>query len=143
VDREHVTPQGGFGNGGFGSRHRSPASRYQQIDLASRIESATPHSLVTMLYTELCIALAVMRRAAAAGDQARQREQHERASSILHTLEASLDRAQGGALADTLAGIYRQMRRRLLAGRSGDMAAIDEVVAGIESLATAWARIAV
>jgi flagellar secretion chaperone FliS len=137
VDREQVTL-----DGGYGGQRLSPAHRYQQIDLASRIEGATPHSLVAMLYTELSVALAVMRRAAAASDPARQREQHERASSILHTLEASLDRAHGGALADTLAAIYRQMRRRLLAGRGGDLAAIDEVVAGVESLATAWARIA-
>lgn len=129
-------------NGGPVGQRISPAHQYQQIDLASRIESATPHSLVTLLYTELAAALAIMRRAAAAGDTARRRDQHERASSILHTLEASLDRAHGGDLADTLAGIYRQMRRRLLAGRAGDLAAIDEVVAGVESLAGAWARIA-
>jgi flagellar secretion chaperone FliS len=136
VDRKQVTS-----GGGYSPQRVSPAHRYHQIDLASRIEGATPHALVAMLYSELAVALAVMRRAAAASDPARQREQHERASSILHTLEASLDRAHGGALADTLAVIYRQMRWRLLAGRGGDLAAIDEVLAGVASLDTAWASI--
>lgn len=126
----------------YGAAHgRSPAQRYQQIDLASRIEGSTPHALVVMLYGELSVALAVMRRAADASDTGRCREQHERASSILHTLEAGLDRAHGGALADSLAGIYRQMRRRLLVGRGGDVAAIAEVAAGVVSLAEAWAAI--
>jgi len=124
------------------ARGVSPTQRYHQVDLASRIEGSTPHALVAMLYTELQGALAVMQRAADTGDVVRCRQQHERASGILHTLEASLDRAHGGALSDSLAGIYRQMRRRLLAGRGGDSAAIVEVAAGVDSLAEAWAAIA-
>lgn len=120
---------------------RSFAHRYQQIDLASRVESSTPHALVTMLYLELNIALTVMLRAAEAEDVKRRLAYHERASSILCTLEASLDRVRGGDLAMTLSGIYRQMRRRLLAGRSGDLEAIVEVKEGLASLADAWAKI--
>ena len=124
-------------------RHRSPTSRYQQVDLVSRVEGATPHALVSMLYSELSVALDVMVRAAEAGDVNRRLQQHERASSILHTLEAGLDRVKGGDLAMSLAGIYRQMRRRLLAARSGDIAATREVRDGIASLADAWSRITV
>jgi flagellar secretion chaperone FliS len=124
-----------------GGQSRSPTTRYQQIDLASRVDGASPHSLVAMLYAELSTALAVMHRAAEVDDTARRREQHERASAILHALEASLDRVNGGALAASLAGIYRQMRQRLLAGRTGDVVAIVEVKTGIESLAAAWAEI--
>jgi len=43
----------------------------------------------------------------------------------------------------SLAGIYRQMRRRLLAARSGDVDATKEVRDGVASLAEAWARITV
>ena len=122
-------------------RSRSPTLRYQQVDLVSRIEGSTPHALVSMLYSELSVALDVMQRAAESEDVTRRLQQHERASSILHTLEASLDRVKGGDLAMTLAGIYRQMRRRLLAARSGDVVAIKEVRDGVASLAEAWHRI--
>ncbi len=124
-------------------RSRSPTLRYLQVDLASRIEGSTPHALVSMLYSELSASLDVMVRAAGNENVTRRLQQYERASSILHTLEASLDQAKGGELAMSLAGIYRQMRRRLLAGRSGDVDAIKEVRDGVASLADAWARITV
>jgi flagellar secretion chaperone FliS len=122
-------------------RSRTPAKRYQEIDLSSRIESAAPHALVAMLYSELSLALDVMLRAADADDTARRWQQHERATSILLTLEASLDRNQGGDLATSLGTIYRQMRRHLLAGRAGDRKAIVDVRDGVASLAEAWNRI--
>jgi flagellar protein FliS len=125
------------------SRSRSPTSRYQQVDLVSRVEGSTPHALVSLLYAELSVALDVMARAAETDDVNRRLQQHERASTILHTLEAGLDRVKGGDLAMSLAEIYRQMRRRLLAARSGDMAAIREVRDGVGSLAEAWGRITV
>lgn len=127
----------------LGLRSRSPTSRYQQVDLASRVEGSTPHALVSMLYAELSVALDVMVRAAETGDANRRLQQHERASTILHTLEAGLDRVKGGDLATSLAGIYRQMRRRLLAARNGDIAAAEEVRDGVASLAEAWGRITV
>ena len=127
----------------YGLRSLSPASRYQQVDLVSRVEGSTPHALVSMLYSELSVALEVMARAAETGDVNRRLQQHERASTILHTLEAGLDRVKGGDLAMSLAGIYRQMRRRLLAARNGDTAAAREVRDGVGSLAEAWARITV
>ncbi len=126
----------------WAGRGRSPASQYRQVDLASRTEGATPHALVAMLYDELGTALDVMMRAGA-DDAPHRLHQHERAASILHRLSASLDPVGGGALAASLAGIYRQMGRRLLAGRQGDVAAIDEVRAGVASLAAAWAQIGV
>lgn len=128
-----------------GSRHgsyaRSPLSRYQAIDLSSRIESAAPHALVMMLYEELALSLAVMQRAAHTADMPRLGQTHERATSILLTLEASLDHRQGGDLAASLGAIYRQMRRRLTGGRTGDAVAIAEVSEGVTNLAEAWGRI--
>jgi len=124
-----------------GSHYRSPLSRYQAVDLSSRIESAAPHTLVTMLYEELQLALAVMQRAADAASSPRIVRAHERATSILLTLEASLDHQNGGELAASLGAIYRQMRRRLTAARGGDGAAIAEVSEGVGNLATAWSRI--
>ena len=120
---------------------RSPVMRYQEMELASRIEGATPHALVAMLYDELGAALDVLARAIDAGDPTLRMTHHERASSILHALEAGLDRVGGGDLAMSLTAIYRQMQRRLIAARSGDVAAIVEVRAGVTSLSEAWRAI--
>jgi flagellar secretion chaperone FliS len=120
----------------------SPVLRYRQVELASRTEGATPHTLVAMLYDELAVALGVMARAVAGGDTALRLRHHERASSILHALEAGLDPVGGGELAVSLGAIYRQMRQRLLAGRLGDEIAVNEVRNGLQSLAGAWAKLA-
>jgi flagellar secretion chaperone FliS len=116
---------------------------YQEIDRVGRTEGATPHALVALLYSELSNALDVMARATETGDAQRRLAQHERASSILHALEAGLDRTRGGSLADALSGIYRQMRQRLLAARAGDMGALGEVREGVSSLAGAWESVRV
>ncbi len=122
-------------------RSRSPVKAYQDVDLASRIESAAPHRLVAMLYDDLAITLAVMERAVQAGETRCLVRQHERATSLLLMLETSLDPVGGGDLAVSLGRIYRQMRRRLAAGRTGDAAAIKHVAEGIANLSAAWAGI--
>jgi flagellar secretion chaperone FliS len=124
-----------------GERPVTPLRRYQDVDLRSRIDGATPHALVAMLYGELQVALDVLDRAIATGDVRLIREQHERAASILIALESGLDRSGGSDIAVSLAEIYRQMRRRLLTARNGDAKASREVREGVDSLAAAWARI--
>ena len=121
--------------------NRSRTRQYETIDRASRIESSTPHALVSMLYEELVAALDVMARAMDIGDQRQQLRQHERAASIIHALEASLDITRGGDLAVALASIYAQMRRRLTRARNGDAAALTDVRTGIANLAEAWGQI--
>jgi flagellar secretion chaperone FliS len=117
-------------------RQRSPADRYQDIGLAARVEGATPHGLVAILYEELGTALDVLARA---GDGARAAAQQGRAASILHALSSGLD--PDTELGATLAAIYRQMQRRLAVARA-DPAALRALRDGVASLADAWARIA-
>jgi flagellar secretion chaperone FliS len=126
----------------YAAARRSPADRYQDMDFSSRVESATPHGLVAILYAELGTALEILGRAQALGNRPRMQAQHERAASILHALASGLDREGGGDLAQTLGGIYRQMQRRLAAARDGDDTAVEEVRTGVASLADAWSRIA-
>lgn len=121
---------------------RSPLNRYRDMDLSSRIDGASPHALVTTLYDELITALDVLKRAIERGDSALRMSQHERASTILHALDAGLDRVDGGELARSLTNIYRQMQRRLIAARTGDLNAVIEVREGVGNLATAWSAIA-
>jgi flagellar secretion chaperone FliS len=119
------------------------AQRYHDMDLASRIDGASPHALVAMLYEELGVALDVMAHAAATDRAASRIRAHERGSAILQRLETGLDPVRGGALARSLASIYRQMRARMIAARSGDSAAIAELREGVTALAEAWRRVGV
>lgn len=120
----------------------SAASRYRELDLMSRTESATPHALVAILYAELQVALEVLARAIGSDHPRLSMVQHERATAILHALEAGLNPAAPGDFASGLARIYRQMRGRLTAARAGDLVALREVTEGVESLAEAWSAIA-
>jgi flagellar secretion chaperone FliS len=120
---------------------RTSANRYREIELASRIESASPHGLVTLLYAELAVALDVLARMLGHASSIRMLEQHRRAATIMRTLENGLDRQGGGALAESLAQVYRQLQRRLIAARDGDAVALDEVRTAVADLSEAWARI--
>jgi flagellar secretion chaperone FliS len=118
---------------------------YASIDLGSKIEGATPHRLIAVLYEELLKtfdALAV--GLAANGTLSREGviKRRSRANSILQGLEGSLDHAQGGEIAGGLAAIYREARRLVAAGAiQSDPKPIIQAREMISEIADAWARI--
>ena len=89
--------------------------RYKNVDLASRIEGATPHQLVQLMYEELLKAIDAMAVAVRRGDYVQRGERQARALAILSGLETSLDFDKGGEIAASLAAIYREARRLLVA----------------------------
>jgi flagellar secretion chaperone FliS len=99
-----------YGNAYAGNAGR----RYASIQTGSRIEGATPHGLVKILYDELLIAIDTAVAAQSSGDIGKTNEKHSRAMSILHALDASLDFDKGGDIALSLAQIYKESRRLLL-----------------------------
>lgn len=116
-------------------------NRYQSLDLASRMEGASPHALVSILYEELERALDIAVHAIASGQGTTANSQIARAQSILVALESGLDLERGGELAETLGVIYRAMLRQL--SKSGhDTAKIGEVKSGIAEMARSWRTIA-
>jgi flagellar protein FliS len=84
---------------------------YRTIDLTSKIEGASPHRLITILYDELITALAAAKMAIVRQDPARLNENQARASSIVQTLDASLDFDKGGEVARALSAVYREIGR--------------------------------
>lgn len=119
----------------------SARNRYQSLDLASRMEGASPHALVSILYEELERALDIAIHAIASEQRITANSQIARAQSILIALESGLDLERGGELAETLGVIYRAMLRQL--ARSGhDSAKIGEVKTGIVEMARSWRAIA-
>ncbi len=112
-------------------------NRYQVLDLSSRMEGASPHRLVAILYEELQNALDGTIRARENGQDVAANSQMARAKSILAALEAGLDFDRGGELATTLCGVYRAMQRQL-ATAGQDVEKLAEVRAGVENIAQSW-----
>ncbi len=119
----------------------SPAARYARVDLTSRIASAGPHELVTILYDRLLGSLDAMLAAASVGATVRFRDARLRALQAQHALLQGLD-PSAGDLAVTLARLYRGMLATIGAAEMADNPArLAANRATIAELAEAWARI--
>ena len=97
---------------------RAQAS-YQNVDLATRVEGASPHQLIALLFEEVLNALDAMLAAIGRRDTARVATAQARALSIVGGLQASLDIEGGGDLARNLADVYREASRLILAAGKG------------------------
>lgn len=116
--------------------------RYAAVDASSRVEGASAHQLVRILFDELTLALDASALALRAGDRHRYLDRQTRALAILHALESSLDHDRGGEVATSLATVYREVRRRVLqATATGDAAPIEAARGFIAEIAEAWNRI--
>ena len=120
-------------------RFRAGTARYQSVDIASRIEGATPHQLVQIMYEELLKALDAMAFATARGDYVQRGQQQSKALGVLTGLETSLDFDKGGQIAVDLVAIYREGRRLVIAGgRESDAPQIVQAREMIQEIAAAW-----
>ncbi len=120
----------------------SAAARYAHVDLTSRIASAGPHELVTILYDRLLASHDAMLAAASVGATVRFRDARLRALQALHALLQGLDPAAGD-LAVTLARLYRGMLATTGSAEMGDgPAKLAANRATIAELADAWKAIA-
>ena len=116
--------------------------RYQNVDLSSRIESASPHGLVAILFDELLKSLDAMSAAARRRDFGQRGMKQSRALSILHGLEGSLDYENGGEIAKSLATIYAEARRLIIAaGRDNDAELIARAREMLDQIASAWGQL--
>lgn len=117
-------------------------NQYKSLELASRVEGASPHALVGILYDELLRSLDVLGAALRQGREIAREPSAARARSILMALSASLDFDQGGSVAQTLAGVYRAMTRQLSeAIANGDAAKLSEVREGVAGITESWRKL--
>ncbi|SRR5690606_28613020 len=123
--------------GQFGAK-----ARYRSVDLVSRIEGASPHRLVQIMFDELLKALDALTVAVRRRDLSQRAQRQSRALAILNGLETSLDFDKGGEIATSLASIYRQARRALLdACRTDDAALVERTRQQLGEIASAWTAI--
>lgn len=126
------------------AQHRFKAAResYSSIDVTTRIENASPHRLVAILFEELLRSLDAMAAAVARGEHQITGNCQSRALSILHGLQLSLDMDNGGEVAINLDSIYREASRLVVqAGREGDATGVKTVRDMISEIGSAWAVI--
>jgi flagellar protein FliS len=127
----------------FGTQGYAAASRrYAAIDAGSKIEGATPHQLVKILFDELLLAMEASALSMAANDSAKARDKQIRALTLLHALDSSLDFEKGGDVAMSLGVIYREVRQRMLAAvPANDSARMMSAHAVIADISGAWGQI--
>jgi flagellar secretion chaperone FliS len=116
---------------------------YRDMELQSRVASASPHGLVSLLYEELLHALDLLTATAKRGTAISGNPHHTKALSIIIALETSIDFANGGDLAGVLQRIYRSAVYKLnAAAQTNDVAHIAELREAISEIAYAWAALA-
>lgn len=116
---------------------------YRQVGVETSVEDASPHKLISLLFDGYMEAITQARGAMKAGQIEQKGKAIGRAARIVEEgLKASLNVAEGGALALDLQALYDYLARRLtLANLRNDEAMLDECVALVEPLRQAWREI--
>lgn len=126
----------------MGQSQLKALKRYAAVDTDSRVEGATPHQLVRILFDELLLAIDAAVLALRGGDRQKMTDRQTRALTILHALETSLDFNRGGDVALSLATIYRESRKRILEGSStNNPESMEQARSFIGEISEAWTQI--
>ena len=114
-------------------------ARYRNIENNARVEGASPHKLIAILFEELVRSVEATRVALERNVIGRQADRQARALSILQALDASLDHEKGGELAKNLSAVYREGRRLISTGtREKRPELIEQARAMLADIASAW-----
>lgn len=122
----------------------NPAAAYRKAGLETQVETASPHKLVLMLYEGAIAFIATAAMHMRSHDVERKGEAISNAIEVIDGgLKACLDHDVGGDLSERMAALYEYMCTRLLyANLNNDQVALDEVVALLNELKSAWEEIA-
>ena len=124
------------------SRLHGAVQAYSKVGVASGVEQASPHRLIQMLMEG-----AIEKVAKAKGYMERKEIANKGghiswAISIIDGLRASLDKTNGGDIADNLDDLYDYMTRRLIrANMENNPDLLDEVISLLRSIKGAWEEI--
>lgn len=121
---------------------RNPYAQYQSIDLEAKVESASPHGLISMLYDGLLTRISQAKNGMLAGNFEQKGVNVTKALNILGGLAGSLDPHHSPELAERLGELYDYCQRRLLdASAQRDAEGFDEVASLIRDIKEAWEAI--
>ena len=115
------------------------ASTYKKVGVESRVEAASPHELISLLFEGLLSTLNVAKLHMIAGDIPAKSQAITKASRIISEgLKGSLD-PKGGDLTENLTMLYDYCVTTLMeAHLKNDVAMIDEVIGLIAPLSETW-----
>jgi flagellar secretion chaperone FliS len=133
-----------FSTSPYPASHRHSASAYRDVGASTSLDSASPHKLVSLLYSALAGQITGARGALARRDIAGKGRAISQAVRILEEgLIAPLDMQRGGAIAQNLRDLYDYMVQRLtLANLKNDDALMNECAGLLETLREGWDGIA-
>ena len=121
------------------SRAQSALGQYNKMAVQGGIEAASPHRLIQMLLDGALEKVARAKGCMQRGEIRDKGQQVGWAISILEGLKASLNKAEGGEIAQNLEDLYIYMERRLIeANRNNDTGILDEVTGLLRQIKEAW-----
>lgn len=122
---------------------RDKLSIYKQVDVISRVEEASPHRLIQILYESAISAVAEAKGALARGDVVLRGKQITRAMNILAGLRDSLDHKLETPLPHDLDRLYEYMQGRLQrAHLDAEAELLNEVLELLKTVKSGWDDIA-
>lgn len=133
-----------FSSTSFQGSRRPSAAAYRDVGASTALDSASPHKLVSLLYTALSSQIASARGALARRDVAEKGRAISHAVRIVEEgLRAPLNMKDGGAIAANLHDLYEYIAQQLtLANLRNDDRLLDECARLVETLREGWDGIA-
>ncbi|MCW8955983.1 MAG: flagellar export chaperone FliS [Gammaproteobacteria bacterium] len=117
-------------------------NEYKQVNTKAAVESADPHTLIKMLIDGALERINIAKLNMSQGHIAQKGENIGRAISIIDGLKVSLDKDNGGEIAQNLASLYDYMQRKLLeANVHNKTENLDEVLSLINEIKAGWQAI--
>lgn len=113
---------------------------YGQSQVASQVDTASAHRLISMLYEGALVSIANASLHLASGDVPARGAAVSRAIAIIDEgLKASVDLKAGGEIGRNLVALYEYMCYRLLnANLNGSQEGLDEVSALLRDIKNTW-----
>lgn len=122
------------------SKHK--VDTYKGIEIRAKIDEASPHQLISMLFDGLQSRLHIAVRCLRENDDPNFQKALEKALHILSELDESISTEVDSDLPYNLSRLYDYMQRQLLRARlQKSESLILEVDALVEPLASGWAQI--
>lgn len=119
------------------------AKAYQEVNVSSAVNSASPIRLIVLLYEGAIGALASAKLEMSSNNVVAKARLITRAIDIINGLRAALDPAKGGEIASSLENLYEYMVRQLtMANLKNDPEILDEVHSLLTELHSAWLALA-
>lgn len=113
--------------------------QYNKMAVQAGVEAAGPHRLIQMLMDGVLEKITRAKGCMQRGDIRAKGQQIGWAISIIEGLKASLNKAEGGEIAQNLEDLYIYMERRLIeSNRINDPALLDEVSSLMRQVKEAW-----